>query len=154
MSRVYLDRNSQNDSNSNYTKPTQQQVDFDAQMKWLDMNINNPGWNISDYSPAHMFAEEEEENVQLKSGEEDDLVMQLPQKHKPANIQMPEDVQSKMENSFRTDFSDVNIHKDSEQATNLGALAYTQGSDVHFAPGQYEPAIQKGQELPGHELTT
>jgi len=47
----------------------------------------------------------------------------------------------------------VNIHKDSEQAPSLGALAYTQGNDVHFAPGQYDPGSQKGQELLGHELS-
>ena len=58
-----------------------------------------------------------------------------------------------MENSFGTDFSDVSIHKNSDNATNIGALAYTQGNDVHFAPGQYEPGSQKGQELLGHELT-
>ena len=52
-----------------------------------------------------------------------------------------------------TDFSNVNIHKDSDQATNIGALAYTQGNSVHFAPGQYEPGSTKGQELLGHELT-
>ncbi|MBN2422746.1 DUF4157 domain-containing protein, partial [Candidatus Woesearchaeota archaeon] len=41
----------------------------------------------------------------------------------------------------------------SDQATNMGALAYTQGNDVHFAPGQYNPGSQQGQELIGHELT-
>jgi len=66
---------------------------------------------------------------------------------------MPNDLQSKMENSFGVDFSDVNIHKDSEQAPSLGALAYTQGNDIHFAPGQYDPGSQKGQELLGHELS-
>ncbi len=35
----------------------------------------------------------------------------------------------------------------------MGALAYTQGNNVHFAPGQYNPSSQKGQELLGHELT-
>jgi hypothetical protein len=35
----------------------------------------------------------------------------------------------------------------------MGALAYTQGNDVHFAPGQYNPESSKGQELIGHELT-
>jgi len=55
-------------------------------------------------------------------------------------------------NYFGTYFSDVNIHKDSENAPSLSSLAYTQGNDVHFAPGQYNPGSQKGQELLGHEL--
>ncbi len=66
---------------------------------------------------------------------------------------LPEEVQSKMENSFGTSFSDVNIHPNDEGAKDMGALAYTQGKDVHFAPGQYSPGTQKGQELIGHELT-
>jgi len=36
--------------------------------------------------------------------------------------------------------------------TNLGALAYAQGNEVHFAPGQFKPDNQAGQELIGHEL--
>lgn len=66
---------------------------------------------------------------------------------------LPEDVRGKMENAFQTDFSTVNIQKDSQQATDVGALAYTQGNDIHFAPGQFNPSTQGGQELIGHELT-
>lgn len=35
----------------------------------------------------------------------------------------------------------------------VGALAYAQGSDIHFAPGQYDPNSKSGQELLAHELT-
>ena len=63
MSQAYLDRSKQNHSNSNNNKPSQQKVDYQAQMKRLDMNINNPGWNTSDISPAQMFAEEEERQM-------------------------------------------------------------------------------------------
>lgn len=34
----------------------------------------------------------------------------------------------------------------------MGALAYTQGSDIHFARGQYQPGSAAGDELLGHEL--
>lgn len=66
---------------------------------------------------------------------------------------MPENVQAKMENSFGQDFSDVKIHQNSNDATQLQAHAFAQGTDIHFAPGQYSPNTQKGQELLGHELT-
>lgn len=66
---------------------------------------------------------------------------------------MPAPVRSKMENSLGNSFSDVKIHKDSPQAESMGALAFTQGSNVHFAPGQYNPQSQSGQALLGHELT-
>ncbi|HWO24057.1 MAG TPA: DUF4157 domain-containing protein [Kofleriaceae bacterium] len=64
---------------------------------------------------------------------------------------MPEAVQAKMESAFGADFSSVRVHE-GEQAGQLGALAYTQGADIHFAPGQYQPDSHSGQELLGHEL--
>ena len=65
---------------------------------------------------------------------------------------MPDDVKSRMEGSFQTDFSDVSVHASSSRAPEVGALAYTQGSDIHFAPGQYKPDTTQGQALIGHEL--
>lgn len=69
------------------------------------------------------------------------------------NTGMPDEVKGKMESAIGADFSDVRMHTDSSSATNVGALAYTQGSDVHFAPGQFKPDTTSGQELIGHELT-
>ncbi len=65
---------------------------------------------------------------------------------------LPPQVQTQMEQSFGTDFSDVKIQKDSPKAQKMGALAFTQGSDVHFAKGKFEPESKKGQALIGHEL--
>ncbi|MEO7733402.1 MAG: DUF4157 domain-containing protein [Kofleriaceae bacterium] len=65
---------------------------------------------------------------------------------------MPAEVRAKMEHAFGADFSAVRIHQGGE-AQSMGALAYTQGSDIHFAPGQYDPTSARGQELLGHELT-
>lgn len=66
---------------------------------------------------------------------------------------LPNTIQTQMENALGADFSSVNIHTNSQSATDVGALAYTQGNDVHFAPGQYNPETNSGQELIGHELT-
>src|SRR6478735_3470701 len=52
-----------------------------------------------------------------------------------SNSKMPATIQAKMEDSFGTDFSNVNIHQ-GDSATQMNALAYTQGNDIHFAPGQ------------------
>lgn len=65
---------------------------------------------------------------------------------------MPLEVQFKMENAMNADFSDVTIHPNSDKAVKVGALAYTQGTDIHFAPGQYDPSSGQGQQLLGHEL--
>lgn len=69
------------------------------------------------------------------------------------NTGMPTNVQAKMESAFNTDFSNVKVHANSSKATEVGAVAYTQGTDVHFAPGHYNPSSSSGQKLLGHELT-
>jgi len=65
---------------------------------------------------------------------------------------LPESVQKKMESFFGTDFSDVRIHV-GQEASSIGALAFTYGSDLYFAHGQYDPHTSHGQRLLGHELT-
>ncbi|MFC3802394.1 DUF4157 domain-containing protein [Cohnella sp. GCM10012308] len=65
---------------------------------------------------------------------------------------LPLDVQAKMEKVMGADFSNVNVHANSSQASSVGALAYAQGNDIHFAPGQYNPDSQSGQKIIGHEL--
>lgn len=66
---------------------------------------------------------------------------------------IPDDVKQRMEDSFGTDFSSVRVHPESAKAPEVGALAYTQGADIHFAPGQFKPDTSAGQQLLGHELT-
>ncbi|MBI9052312.1 MAG: DUF4157 domain-containing protein [Bacteroidales bacterium] len=106
-----------------------------------------------------MFAKDEERKTQQKSEDEEIQKKSSPsgESEKKGSVgtktTMPDGVRSKMENSFGTDFSGVNIHQNSEQASNMGALAYTQGNDIAFAEGQYQPESSKGQELLGHELT-
>lgn len=103
---------------------------------------------------------EEEEELQLKQDpaqrmpEEEELQMKrsAPMQMQSAGAnRMPEDVQMKMEQAFQADFSDVKIHEGS-RASDVGALAYAQGNDIHFAQGKFEPHSQSGQELLGHEL--
>ena len=64
---------------------------------------------------------------------------------------MPGDVQARMEAAFDTDFSSVRI-SEGPRSRALGARAYTQGAEIHFAPGQYQPHSESGQRLLGHEL--
>jgi len=68
-------------------------------------------------------------------------------------VQVPGKVQRKMEGAFGSSFSDVKVYKDSSKAKDLGAQAFTQGNEVHFAQGKFDPNSPKGQELLGHELT-
>lgn len=63
------------------------------------------------------------------------------------------DIISKMSSAFNTDFSDVKLHTNSSSAESLGALAFTSGNNIHFAPGQFNTNTTSGQELIGHEFT-
>jgi hypothetical protein len=65
---------------------------------------------------------------------------------------LPEVIQRKMEAFFGTSFDDVRVHVGSEAAA-IGSLAFTHGSNLYFAPGQYNPQTPQGQRLLGHELT-
>jgi hypothetical protein len=65
---------------------------------------------------------------------------------------IPDEVKTRMETAFNTDFSAVRVHPSSSAAPAVGALAYTQGTNIHFAPGQFSPDTSAGQRLLGHEL--
>ena len=69
-----------------------------------------------------------------------------------AGAALPAQVRGQMEGAFGTSFADVRIHQ-GEQAAAMDAVAYTQGNDIHFQPGSYDPSSPAGRELLGHELT-
>jgi hypothetical protein len=64
---------------------------------------------------------------------------------------LPEAVRGKMESFFGIDFSRVRVHVGPE-APAIGALAFTVGDTIVFAPGQYDPSSPRGQQILGHEL--
>lgn len=76
---------------------------------------------------------------------------QVPLRPKSGGQPIPDQVRAKMETAFGMDFSDVRVHI-GQEATSIGAIAYTWGTNIHFAPGQYNPHTIQGQKLLGHEL--
>lgn len=69
---------------------------------------------------------------------------------------LPESARSFFEPRFGRDFSDVRIHtgpRADEAASSINAEAFTVGSDIAFASGNYEPGTTAGKELLAHELT-
>lgn len=61
-----------------------------------------------------------------------------------------------MESRMQTDFSSVNIHTNDtavQMNRELGARAFTVGSDIYFNKGEYRPETTKGKKLLAHELT-
>ncbi len=69
---------------------------------------------------------------------------------------LPENTRGSMESAFGADFSSVRVHTGSEAVQmnqELGAQAFTHGSDVYFGSGKYSPGSREGNRLLGHELT-
>lgn len=92
-------------------------------------------------------------HLQLKSGDAVDAGgAPVERRVAPARGALPEGVRSRMEASFGADFSDVRVHENSSLAKGLNARAFTQGSDIHFAAGAFQPASRDGQEVLSHEL--
>lgn len=64
---------------------------------------------------------------------------------------LPRAVAERMEESLGHDFSAVRVHQGPE-AESLGALAFTRGEQIHFAPGTFRPESYQGRRLLAHEL--
>ena len=63
-------------------------------------------------------------------------------------------VQSRMSESLGDSFADVRVHTDplaNALARSVQARAFTTGSDIYFAQGEYAPSSPAGQELLMHE---
>lgn len=93
---------------------------------------------------------ERPQTIQRKSGHGVDA-FQVPLQPKSGGQPIPDQVRAKMETAFGMDFSDVRVHV-GQEASSIGAIAYTWGTNIHFAPGQYNPHTIQGQKLLGHEL--
>jgi len=69
---------------------------------------------------------------------------------------LPSGVRSKFQTTMGPDFSDVRVHTGTAADTaarSIQAKAYTLGSDIAFADGQYDPSTAGGKRLLAHELT-
>ncbi len=69
---------------------------------------------------------------------------------------LDENTRGEMESAFGADFGDVRVHTGSNAAQlskDLGAKAFTHGSDIYFNQGQYNPNSSEGKHLLAHELT-
>lgn len=71
--------------------------------------------------------------------------------HRGPGCLLPTAVRQRMEAALAADFSDVRVHQ-GPQPRQIGALALTRGSDIFFAPGQYNPVNAHGLRLLAHEL--
>ncbi len=114
----------------------------------------------------------EEEEMQMKRAvssnelqrqEEEELQMQVSDRvesrineARTSGDGLPPEVAASFEAHFQRSLGDVRLHTDSEAdnlSRQLGARAFTSGSDVFFRSGEYSPDSVEGKKLLGHELT-
>ncbi|WP_163397783.1 DUF4157 domain-containing protein [Flavobacterium fluviatile] len=101
---------------------------------------------------------EEEKSVQKKGQNEiqnNDLEEKL-NNSKGSGASLDESTKNEMESGFGNDFSNVKIHTGTnaiEMSQELGAQAFTNGNDVYFNEGKYNPRSKEGKHLLAHELT-
>ncbi len=68
---------------------------------------------------------------------------------------LPGGLRSDLERASSAELSSVRVHTGTESAraaSALGAKAYTDGQDIHFGAGKFEPSSRDGQELVAHEV--
>ena len=80
------------------------------------------------FEPTVQRAEDDEEGLQMKA----DTVFQ----QKPNNTGLPDNLKAGVESLSGFSMDDVKVHFNSSQPATVQALAYTQGMDIHVAPGQ------------------
>ncbi|WP_103069646.1 eCIS core domain-containing protein [Aquimarina sediminis] len=103
---------------------------------------------------------DQEEEIQTKSDTTEgssgsDLQSRL-NSSRGGGSQLPSGIQSSMGSAFGADFSSIRIHTGRESIQmnkDLGAQAFTYGSDIHFNEGKYNTNSSSGQHLLAHELT-
>src|SRR4030095_15516024 len=67
---------------------------------------------------------------------------------------LPDPLRSSLESSFGADFHKDKVHTGSDAAemtSQVGAKAFTHGSDIYFSSGEYAPDSTSGRHLLAHE---
>ena len=80
------------------------------------------------FEPTVQRVEDDEEGLQMKA----DTVFQ----QKPNNTGLPDNLKAGVESLSGFSMDDVKVHYNSSHPATVQALAYTQGTDIHVAPGQ------------------
>lgn len=109
-------------------------------------------------TPSSGEAEGEENTVQRKSADGKDgeaADVSAIRNELSGGNPLASSVRGPMEKAYGTSFSNVKVHTDSKAAelsANLDARAFTIGSDIAFAAGEFKPGTLVGDALIAHEL--
>lgn len=142
------------------------QVDSDLQLKPIfDSGQEPPEENASNDSAAPGLMRKcsacgKEEMINQKSegadGPASPSLQSRLNSSKGSGSTLPDPVRSSMESGIGADFSGVRVHTDAsavQMNKELGAQAFTHGSDIYFNEGKYDSGSSGGRHLLAHELT-
>ncbi len=104
--------------------------------------------------------EQKEENIQKKSSKNSNAsasnIESTLKSTKGNGTPLPKNSKAQLEKSFGADFGNVRIHNNStsvQMSRALGAQAFTNGNDIYFNSGKFNPSTKSGKHLLAHELT-
>lgn len=100
--------------------------------------------------------EKEEQQLQMYGGDENSSLESDLNNSKGGGNPLSTHTKNEMESGFGTDFSGVRVHNDNnavQMNRQLGSQAFTNGNDVYFNEGKYNPESDSGKHLLAHELT-
>lgn len=115
----------------------------ESQSRTLD---NNP--NASKQAPIDVILQRYKERNVQRYAEDEELIQRkfesvptgeqeaIQREGKHNNTGLPDNLKSGIENLSGYSMDDVRVHYNSDKPAQLQALAYTQGTDIHVAPGQ------------------
>ncbi len=104
-------------------------------------------------------APEEEEMIQSKTdgaGAASPALSNRIEQARGKGEPLPANTRAEMETSIGANFQGVRLHTDAEAVDmnrELGAQAFTNGQDIYFNSGKYNPENSAGKRLLAHELT-
>jgi hypothetical protein len=110
---------------------------------------------------ARQMADKEEEETPIQTKANDPhspgpLLSRQLNHNRGQGQPLPASTHAEMSNALGYDFSDVTVHTDAQAVRmnrELNAQAFTQGKDVYFNEGKYDPDSRSGKRLLAHELT-
>ena len=100
--------------------------------------------------------EEEVQQLQMSGGDDTSSLESNLSNSKGGGNSLPSSTKNEMESGFGADFSGVRVHNDSnavQMNRELGSQAFTNGNDIYFNEGKYNPTSESGKHLLAHELT-
>lgn len=101
--------------------------------------------------------EEEVQTLQMQSSADAGTTSSVENNlNKGGGSPLASNTKSEMESGFGADFGGVRVHNDSnavQMNKELGSQAFTNGNDVYFNEGKYNPSSDSGKHLLAHELT-